>query len=53
MRQNYILDRIDAWFDDLTESMTFGRSAQPKAAGSDSSGTENVYRMETRKIGIQ
>ena len=53
VRQNYILDRIDAWFDDLTESMTFGRSAQPKAAGSDSSGTENVYRMETRKIGIQ
>ena len=32
VRQNYILDRIDARFDDLTESMTFGRTVPTRAA---------------------
>lgn len=33
VRQNYILDRIDARFDDLTESMTFGRTVPARVAG--------------------
>ena len=33
VRQNYILDRIDARFDDLTESMTFGRTVPTTVAG--------------------
>ncbi len=33
VRQNYILDRIDARFDDLTESMTFGWTVPTKVAG--------------------
>jgi len=33
VRQNYILDRIDARFDDLTESMTFGRTVPSQVAG--------------------
>lgn len=32
VRQNYILDRIDARFDDLTDSMTFGRTVPARVA---------------------
>ncbi|WP_415975898.1 flavin-containing monooxygenase [Rhodococcus sp. 077-4] len=32
VRQNYILDRIDARFDDLTESMAFGRTVPTRLA---------------------
>jgi hypothetical protein len=50
VRQNYILDRIDARFDDLTESMTFGRAKNAGAAGAD---VATVHRIWPRKIGTQ
>ncbi len=50
VRQNYILDRIDARFDDLTESMTFGRADNARVAGAD---IAPVYRIWPRKVGTQ